>query len=96
MPRVKAPSADDEDVKLQQQIPGTESERNLEVEKRIKKYLSSMRARKAEGELEEIAKDALIFAMATAGITHYSYGGLVCDMGEKRTLKVKDESSSKE
>jgi len=87
---------DEDDIKLQQQIPGTESERNAEIEKKAKSYLMKMRSRKAAGELESEAKDSLIIAMAEAGETHYRHGNIVVDVGEKRTLKVKDENSSDE
>lgn len=96
MPRVKAPSADDEDVKLQGQLPGTETPRNLEIERKAKTYMSKMRTRLAANKPEKEAKDALILAMADAGLKVYEHGNLIVEIDEKRTLKVKDENSSEE
>lgn len=84
----------EEDIKVQQQIPELASPRNLEIEKKAKSYLGKMRSRKAAGELEKEAKDALIVAMASAGEVHYKHGNITVDLGEKKTLKVQDENSS--
>lgn len=83
-----------DDIKIQQQIPGTESPRNPKLEKLAKSYRAAMLARKSAGEEEHAAHETLMLAMTDAGVTVYQHGDMEIRIDEKRKVRVKVKTQS--
>lgn len=84
---------EEDDIKVQQQLPGTETPRNPKLEKLAKVYRARMLERKAANDEENAAHETLMLAMADAGLTHYQHGDLEINIDEKRKVKVKTKSA---